>query len=152
MAKLRPDFPGRLGALIGHDRRGDGRQLVLLPAAIREHPPCRAEQPGDRVVGHVVQAAPGDRERLGDHVPSLLAVRPAVRIAEHAPEVLRIQSLEPFAPLPRSIRRELDDEAERLAELYAESPSLLHSTQREVQGRASRRSSGMDRPHRSQRP
>ena len=60
--------------------------------------------------------------------------------------------VEPFAPLPRSIRRELDDEAERLAELYAESPSLLHSTQREVQGRASRRSSGMDRPHRSQRP
>jgi hypothetical protein len=60
--------------------------------------------------------------------------------------------VEPFAPLPRSIRRELDDEAERLAELYAESPSRLHSTQREVQGRASRRSSGMDRPHRSQRP
>jgi hypothetical protein len=60
--------------------------------------------------------------------------------------------VEPFAPLPRSIRRELDDEAERLGELYAESPSLLHSTQREVQGRASRRSSGMDRPHRSQRP
>jgi hypothetical protein len=63
----------------------------------------------------------------------------------------RVQ-VEPFAPLPRSIRRELDDEAERLQELYAESPSLLHSTQREVQGRASKRSSGMGRPHRSQRP
>ena len=60
--------------------------------------------------------------------------------------------VEPFAPLPRSIRRELDDEAERLHELYAESPSLLHSTQREVQGRASRRSGGMGRSHRSQRP
>ncbi len=60
--------------------------------------------------------------------------------------------VEPFAPLPRSVRRQLDDEAERLNELYAESPSRLQSTQREVQGRASRRSAGMVRPQRSHRP
>jgi winged helix DNA-binding protein len=60
--------------------------------------------------------------------------------------------IEPFGPLSRSVRRELKEEAEGLEALYAESPSLLHSTQREVQGRASRRSAGMGRPHRSQRP
>ena len=59
---------------------------------------------------------------------------------------------EPFGPLSRSARRDLKEETEGLEELYAESPSLLHSTQREVQGRASRRSGGIGRPQRSQRP
>ena len=60
--------------------------------------------------------------------------------------------VEPFGPLSRSVRRELKDEAEGLEALYAEAPRRLQSTQRAVQGSASRRSGAMGSPHRSQRP